>query len=383
MTFRRLAALAGLALILVFPVGMKAAGTEDTNASSQAREGMYERAVVESVGLKTVEIMRGAEQLEAYRVRFLSGPLKGQTRDISGDVGANPYRIQPAVGDKLVIFMQATTEGDWNLYVEGFDRRFPIIMLLLLFVLTLVLLSGWQGMKVAGSIIVSVLLIGYVLIPLFLRGYNPVPAAILLSGMLTLVTSGLTVGWNRKAFITAFATMGGAMVAYGIAHLFSSWAHLNGVSTEEDRLFFNKNPLLDPRGLLFAGIIIAAVGVVEDVAVSIASAASEVRKANPHISFRELFLSGMVVGREHMGALANTLVFAYVGGALSTLLLYHQSGGSWLKFINFDVVVDEILRSLAGTIGLVFTVPITALLSAWLLLRDKLIPRPQEITPHD
>lgn len=379
----RLLTLIAVSICFLFPAVSFAAGTEAISASIQSREGIYERAVVESVGLTSVQVLRGAEQLEAFRVRFLSGPLKGESHDISGDVGSNPYRIQPAVGDKLVIFMQSTAEGTWNLYIEGFDRRFPVIALLALFVLTLALLSGWQGIKVAGSIIISVLLIGYVLIPLFLRGYNPVPAAILLSGVLTLVSSGLTIGWNRKAFITAVGTMGGAMVAYGIAHLFGNWAHMSGVSTEEDRLFFNKNPLLNPAGLLFAGIIIAAVGVVEDVAVSIASAVSEVRKANANMTFRQLFLSGMVVGREHMGALANTLVFAYVGGSLSTLLLYHQSGGSWLKFINFDVVVDEILRSLAGTIGLVFTVPITALLSAWLLLHDRLLPRPHPVTEVD
>lgn len=132
-----------------------------------------------------------------------------------------------------------------------------------------------------------------------------------------------------------------------------------------DRLFFTKNPQLDPRGLLFAGIIIAAMGVVEDVAVSIASGVMEVREANPRLGFKELFRSGMVVGRDHMGALANTLVFAYVGASLSTLLLYSQYGGSWAKFMNFDLVVDEVVRSLAGTIGLVFTVPITALLAAW------------------
>ncbi len=129
-----------------------------------------------------------------------------------------------------------------------------------------------------------------------------------------------------------------------------------------------------------AGIIIASMGVVEDVAVSIASGVEEVREANPTATFKALFRSGMVIGRDHMGALANTLVFAYVGGSLSTLLLYTQYGGSWAKFINFDSVVDEIIRSLAGTIGLVFTVPITALLAAWFAVRSKSTPTAQSTT---
>jgi uncharacterized membrane protein len=216
-------------------------------------------------------------------------------------------------------------------------------------------------------------LIGYLLIPLFLRGFNPVPVAIVLAGIFTLVSTGFSTGWNRKAWVTAIGTIGGSLVAYAIAWVFSDWAHLSGLATEEDRLFFSKNPLLNPQGLLFAGIIIAAAGVVEDVAVSIVSGIAEVRKANHRLSVRELFRAGMVIGNDHMAALANTLVYAYVGGSLSTLLLYKQFGESWLKFINFDSVVDEIIRSLSGTIGLIFTVPITAILAAWLFKRERIV----------
>jgi uncharacterized membrane protein len=198
-----------------------------------------------------------------------------------------------------------------------------------------------------------------------LKGANPVPLALILAGVLTFVSTGLSTGWNKQSLITSIGTMGGVLVAYLISVLFADWSHLSGLSTEEDRLFFDQNPKLNPSGLLFAGIIIAAMGVVEDVAVSIASGVEQVRHANPRLGFKELFRAGMVVGRDHTSALANTLVFAYVGASLSTLLLYSQYGGSWLKFLNFDTVTDEVIRSLAGTIGLIFTVPITALLAAW------------------
>lgn len=330
------------------------------------RDGRYERGVVESVGTGTSSIPGGAEQIKVYRVRFLSGPLLSQVREIRSDIGSNPYNLDPHAGDTVVIFMQSN-EDTWNLYLEGFDRRSALMWLIGLFVLTLVLLSGWQGIKVAASIVISIAMIGYILIPMYLNGVNAVPLAILLSGFFTLISSGFTMGWNRKTLVTSIGTMGGALVSYIISLVFVDATRLSGLSTEDDRMFFNKNPLLDPRGLLFAGIIIAAVGVLEDVAVSIASGVSEVRRANPKSGFRELFTAGMVVGRDHMGALANTLVFAYVGASLSTLLLYQQFGGSWLKFINFDSVTDEIVRSLAGTIGLVFTVPITAVLAAWFM----------------
>ncbi len=332
---------------------------------NSAPDGSYERAVIEEVALRSKTISDGAQQVEIYTVRFLSGPFKDQIKEISSEVGSNPYGLQPRRGDKIVVFQQLAPDSSTNFYIESYDRRSALFWLVVLFALVLVVLAGWQGAKVVLSIGISVTLILYVLIPSFIHGVNPVPLAIGLGGLFTLISSGLSIGWNKKTYVTAVGTMGGALVAYVISIIFANWAHLNGLATEQDRLFFEKNPTLNPKGLLFAGIIIASVGVVEDVAVSIASGVSEVKRANPRASFRDLFASGMVIGNDHMGALANTLVYAYVGASLSTLLLYQQFGGSWLKFVNFDAVVDEVIRSLAGTIGLVFTVPITALLAAW------------------
>lgn len=367
-----LGALFGSASV-VFAAGGDDSGDAPSAASQAQVEGSYERAIVESTSIQDQKTTSTGQQVQVYRVRFLSGAEDGKEQDIRSDVGSNPYGLTPAVGDKVVVFVQPGQDASSNnYYLEGFDRRAALIWLVVLFVVMLVVLSGWQGFKVALSIGISIALIGYVLIPLFLRGYNPVPIAIILSGFFTLISTGLSTGWNRKSLVTAVGTVGGAMVAYAVSWLFADWAHLSGLSTEEDRLFFDKNPLLNPRGLLFAGIIVASAGVVEDVAVSIASGVAEVRKANHRLSMRELFKAGMVIGNDHMAALANTLVYAYVGGSLSTLLLYTQFGGSWLKFINFDSVVDEVIRSLSGTIGLIFTVPITALLAAWAIKRESI-----------
>lgn len=350
----------------------------------QTVEGSYERAEVLRVQNETRQTPNGAnEQVRVYQVRFLSGAIKGQERSIADDIGSNPYQIRPETGDKIVVLLQPSEQVEaWNFYIEGFDRRSAIFLLVALFVVMLVLLAGWQGIKVAASIGISLLLIGYVLIPLFLRGWNPVPIAILLGGIFTLLSCGLGSGWNRKAVVTAIGTMGGAIIAYLLSLAFVDMTRLSGLSTEEDRLFFQKNPSLDPRGLLFAGIIIAAVGVLEDVAVSIVSGVTEVHRANPRLGFQRLFLSGMAVGRDHMAALANTLVYAYVGASLSSLLLYKQFGESWLKFINFDTVVDEIIRSLCGTIGLIFTVPITALLAAWAITKIGSLPEEPTHSHH-
>ncbi len=367
MTVRRLLAALAITLATFLPNSTPVAAQV---ADPQA-EGIYERARIVGIETETRQTSSTtSQQVQVYRLKFLSGPLEGQERTLLNEVGGNPYQLRPAEGDTMVTFLQRGESPDaWDIYLEGFDRRGALVLLILLFVLMLILLAGWQGVKVAISIGISLGLIAYVLIPAFLAGWNPVPVAILLGGLFTILSCGLATGWNKKALVTAAGTMGGALVAYLLSVVFVDMTHLSGLSTEEDRLFFQKNPGLDPRGLLFAGIIIASVGILEDVAVSIVSGVSEVHRANPRLGFKQLFLSGMVVGRDHMSALANTLIYAYVGASLSSLLLYKQYGQSWLKFMNFDTVVDEVIRSLCGTIGLIFTVPITALLAAWAVTR--------------
>lgn len=352
------------------------------SVAGRSGDGTYERAIVLSASNSSVTTPQGAQQLQNYEIQFLSGPSKGKNRTLSSDVSSNPYRLEPRPGDKVLIYLSPNPDGGEPLaYLESFDRRTAVYWLIALFVFMMVLLAGWQGFKIAFSIFLSIMLIGFVLIPGFLKGLNPVPIALGLSVVLTAISTGFSTGWNRKSLITTIGTLGGVLVAYLLSVVFANWSHLSGLGSEEDRLFFDNNPSLNPQGLLFAGIIIAAMGVVEDVAVSIASGVMEVRQANPNLSFKQLFRSGMVVGRDHMGALANTLVFAYVGGSLSTLLLFAQNGSSWAKFINFDVVVDEIVRSLTGTIGLVFTVPITAFLAAWVAI--KLKDRTSSSSPMD
>ncbi|MEN9558348.1 MAG: hypothetical protein RL141_717 [Candidatus Parcubacteria bacterium] len=350
-------------------------------ASASQHIGSYEPGRITDVRLEAVTSSQSGQLRQLYDVA-----LDGQQVTLTSDVEGNPYRLTPRIGDRVVVFVSPNDQGELQYYLEGFDRRTPLLALVALFVLTLVLLAGRQGLKVALSISISIGVIGWILIPAFLNGVNPVPVALLLSGVLTLISTGLSTGWNRQSLITSIGTMGGVLVAFLISYLFSNWANLSGLSSEEDRLFFSQNPTLHPGGLLFAGVIIAAMGVVEDVAVSITSGVEQVRRANPHLSFKERFRAGMVIGRDHMSALANTLVFAYVGASLSTLLLYSQYGGSWLKFLNFDTIGDEVIRSLSGTIGLIFTVPITAFLAAWgvqQIRASRIRRRVVQVTPSD
>lgn len=346
-------------------------GQSNLNGAVVRQEGSYESARIENVRMETTTSTTGGRLNQQYDILFRGGSFNGQQATLVNDLDSNPYQINPQIGDNVVIYALSDDQGQMHYYIEGFDRRAPFIWLIALFVSVLGLLAGMRGLKAAFSIFLSVAILAWVLIPMFLKGADPVPVAIILAGILTYITAGFSTGWNRKPLIAAIGTMAGAFVAFIVSDVFSNWSHLSGLFSEEDRIFFSQHPLLSARSLLLAGIIIAAVGIVQDVAIAITSGVEQIWRAKPNLSFKQLFRAAMILGRENIGTLANTLIFAYVGAALTLFLLFTQYQGSWLKFLNFDDVMTEVVFALSGTIGLVLAVPITALLAVWLEMRPR------------
>ncbi|MBD3359769.1 MAG: YibE/F family protein, partial [Candidatus Buchananbacteria bacterium] len=230
---------------------------------------------------------------------------------------------------------------------------------------------GSQGVKTVISLILSIILIFKILIPQTLSGTDPILIALIISIAIAIITLTFIAGFNKKAFIAILGTLGGLLIAIIISFIFAKLTYLNGLSTEEARTLFYKFPDIDPQGVFFAGIIIAALGAVMDVAMSIASSLTEIKQANPHINFSKLFKSGINVGKDIMGTMSNTLIFAYVGVSLPLLLLYTEFGDSYINFINLDFITDEIVRSIGGSIGLITVIPITSLLAAFLYSKKK------------
>ncbi|MGB4018838.1 MAG: YibE/F family protein, partial [Syntrophomonadaceae bacterium] len=173
-------------------------------------------------------------------------------------------------------------------------------------------------------------------------------------------------GFSRKAAAATLGTLGGLLVAGFLAVLVGDLAALQGLATEEERILSMVDLPLDMRGLLFAGILIGAVGAVMDVAMSISSAIEEVRFANPDLGSWALVRSGMRVGRDIMGTMANTLILAYTGGSLPFLLLYLAYELPPAMILNSELIGAEVIRALAGSIGLIVSVPITAVIAGLL-----------------
>ncbi|MBU0649020.1 YibE/F family protein [Patescibacteria group bacterium] len=330
----------------------------------------FEKARV--IGLETksqaVEF-EGGERVETYReikLEVLSGGHKGEQFAFADSPETNPLKKDVRVGQKLLVYVEDFEDGAARVSIDSFYRVPELLLLVLVFLLLLLVLGGWRkGLKTILSLMLALILIFKVLVPAILAGWSAINITMIIAALVTFITLALIGGMNKKSYAAMLGTIAGVLVAFLFSYIFTELANLVGLSTEENRLLAGQNPDLNAKYIFLSAILIGALGAAMDVAISIASSISEVKSANQLAGFKKLFKSGINVGRDIIGTMSNTLIFAYVGAALPTVLLFHQLGQSYFKFLNFDFIADEVVRSIGGSIGLVAVIPITAFIASY------------------
>lgn len=290
-----------------------------------------------------------------------SGPDKGTVLGISPS-----EEISVAQGDKVLLYASANpeTESLYSYYVSDYYHLDALIWILVIFAAITLLIGGKKGFKALYSLALSLLMIFGVLIPFVKAGYDPVMVSVIIGIITALFTIHIIQGINRTSFVAFTGTAGGLIFAAAVAFIAIKTAHLTGLSTEDSRLLSVYWPDLKFQGLLLSGIIIGALGAIMDVSISISSALSEIKKHKPGIKSGELWQSGINIGKDIMGSMMNTLIFAYVGTSLSIIMLFYGSGTSLVEILNYGFVSEEIARSLIGSFALLATIPITAAVAA-------------------
>ena len=307
----------------------------------------------------------GAVQYEV-QIRIDSGEAAGTETTISHRTLNNAaFDIHPQEGDNIIV-----RDENGSYAIVDYNRLPAMLFLLLGFAALLILFGGMTGLKALLVLLFAVLLIAKGLIALILLAPSHIILwTILIGAVITLATQLIVSGRNVKAAAAIIGTIGGILVASLLAVLAIHFTYLTGVSEEQAgmlKALYLKD--VDFRELLFSGIILGALGAVMDVAVSIASAQYEMKLLAPHTKFRTLVSSGLSVGRDVMGTMANTLVLAYIGGALPLILLISaQPDISLLHVMNLNMIATEVVRSLIGSIGLLCAIPITAYAAAFLI----------------
>ncbi|QQR76338.1 YibE/F family protein [Candidatus Nomurabacteria bacterium] len=253
--------------------------------------------------------------------------------------------------------------------------RIPILYILIgLFIISVLVFGGIQGLRGLVSLFGSLFLILYVLMPAILNGYSPIMVSIGVSSLIIIIGSYVTHGFNKTTTSAVIGMIVTVLITGVLAYLSVHLTSLTGFSDEESiYLNFNTGGSIDFIGLLFGGIMIGLLGVLYDVAIGQAISVEELHRIGPHVSRVNIYKRAIRMGREHIGALVNTLAIAYVGASLPLLLLFYSvSGlGSHAPIINQEIFAVEIVRTMIGSIGLVLAVPITTLLSVFILMKKQ------------
>ncbi len=365
-----------LALFLLLVVRLNQVG----KVALVSREGQtFEKGVVTEILQDNVQPDGSRVGEQVVRVLMKTGGLKGreiETTSSSGFLFGAPC----TVGMKVVV-MQSLAGDTVVSSVYAQDREFQILAFAALYLLALCLIGGWQGAKGALGLVFTFGCILWVYLPLVYRGWSPFWSAVLVCAVTAVVTLWLVGGPTRKTLVAAAGTVAGVVMAGVAASLFSLATGITGwnVSDIESLMTLWSTADIQVGGLLFSGLLISSLGATMDVAMSIASSMAEVQAQTPDISCRALFQAGMRVGRDMMGTDSNTLILAFAGGSVSMLVLDYAYDLSWLQIINSNNIGIAVMQGLAGSFGVVLSVPVTVALAMLLYVRpDRETPALQE-----
>ena len=346
--------------------------TREEHAELVATQKVYKAKVraITSDRSKADDSYEGAPEIRT--IKFLTeitdGKYKGVLMNARQTLDpTDGYRLNPVkVGDQ--VFLQPYYDDHDRPIGEMADymRSSPLIYMALVFAIALLVFSRTKGLRSLVALIITCLAVFYIFVPMVIGGTNPMLAAALVCTIITISTLVIVYGFKIKTLSAGIGCLIGILVAAGVAALFGLFLHITGILDQETiMLVFNCE--LDMKGLLFAAIIIGALGATMDVAISIASSLEEIiAKVETPLSRGEIIRSGMKIGGDIMGTMTNTLILAYVGSALPAILLLAISEKQPEYAISWEKISTEILRALAGSIGLICVVPATALVTALL-----------------
>ncbi len=314
---------------------------------------------------ETVENQKkGSTELE---IEILTGRYKGDICKVTNYFSAL-YNVDVKKGDTLSVRIDTSAEHTYTVSVYNYNRIPLVIGLVVVFFAVLILMGGKQGLKAFIGLIYTVLAIVYVLLPLIYKGFPAIPVTVAVVFVTSTVCFLLIGGICKKTVSAALGSLLGVLIAAGLGTIS---AYFGGVTTfqmdeAEALLLMKSTSVVKLSGLFISGILIAAMGAVMDIAMTISSAIEEIHLANSKVGFKELFRSGMNIGKDAMGTMANTLILAYAGGALNMMLLIYSYGVSFIQLVNTDFVAIEIIRAIAGSVGIIGTVPCVAAVGAYL-----------------
>ncbi len=345
--------------------------TAEENLNPQ--ENIFEAEVIEIIE----EQEKSNEQGDFYKQQDVK--LKGLNDDWKDKevifYGISDIEVLSAkeykVGDKVMVSKTLDFEGNERYYIYDYVRRGSLYFLAFLFALVIIVIGHLKGLRALIALAVSFLVIMKFIIPQIMNGASPLFISIIGSLIILLCIIYLTEGIKRKSHLAVVSIIIALLTTALLSIIFTNLTKLTGLAQEETLFLISSgHSFINLKGLLLASIIIGAIGVLDDVVISQIAAAEQIIKADPSLSKREIFKRTYKVGKSHLGSMVNTLFLAYAGASLPLLILFTIKEPPFLSFgsvINHEVIATEIVRTLAGSIGLALAIPIATYMAAYFL----------------
>ena len=348
-------------------------GEVPTSASQMAYEKASVTAVLEDGAVLDYEDAEGRRVgTQELEIRILTGTHKGEIMSLTNYMSAL-FNVDVEKGDQIIVRIMTDEDGSYYASLFNYNRGIVLGVFVLIFFILLAVLGGKKGLGALLGLLFTLASIWFVLIPCLIRG---IPAIAVTVGIVAVTAAGALVllnGFSQKTLCSVLGCVIGVVVAGGIAALVGNITPMNGFNMPEaeNLLLYGADKGMKISGLLVCGVLISALGAVMDVALGIASSIWELHEQNPSLPGRDLFRSGMHIGRDAMGTMANTLILAFAGSSLNMLILVQTYDIPFIQLINTDYICIEIIQSVAGALGILLTVPIVAFISARLMARGK------------
>ncbi len=333
--------------------------------------------IIEVKGTKEVKTGTVVDKVQEVKVEIVEGEYIGEEFEtaytLSYDIEGKIMAYELEVGDKVLVQLSEDSEGNVTATVQDVVRSGYIIGMFVVFLLSIVLVGGKKGIKAILGLLYTIVLIYLIMIKGIFKGDNAIISSIGTSMLVILGTFIIIGGFSKKITTAAIGTLGGVVSAGLMALIFNHLAKMSGACEDAIQLSVSMSAInFDFRDLLFAGIIVSALGACMDVGMSIASSLDEIKMKKSDITWTELFKSGMNIGRDVIGTMTNTLILAYVGGSLTLILLFMACNMNIVEILNKETIAEQVISAIAGSMGVIYTVPITSFIYS-ILNKDRVI----------
>lgn len=339
-------------------------------SADELQSKSFRAEVIKVLEERTIDREDGSQMIQQNLLLLgLDGDYRGE-EIVSNGIGdfdlvsVGNYKV----GDKVYVDRIGGVGEQESFFVTDYVRTGQLGWLLVIFLFAIIVVGGIKGLRSLISLILSFAVILLVIIPLILRGIDPVLVAAFGVFLVLMVIIYLTEGWNKKSHLAVVSVFFSLLLTLLLSWIFVLWSRLSGFASEEATLLVGTVAgSINFQGLLLAGILIGSLGVLDDIVVGQIEAVAQIKEINPELPTHKTFFSAYKIGNTHLGAIINTLFLAYAGVSLPLLVMFYLGSGQGLDFwqiINNDAIATEIVRTLVGAIGLIFSMPVATLLAS-------------------